>query len=99
MAPTLRDAANACITGWMGGTALDANDPKWMALEEYLQSISRITSYNVCYTKLLRDCLLVTSWSGRRIRSAPRSRVHPRSSQCDRNGSAAGGWRQPNRLG
>lgn len=40
MAPTLLDASNACVTGWMGGTALTATDPAWLSLEAYLQSIS-----------------------------------------------------------
>lgn len=39
-APTLLDGANACITGWMGGTALTAADAEWVSLEAYIQSIS-----------------------------------------------------------
>lgn len=39
-APTLLDATNACVTGWMGGTALTASDASWKELEKYLQSIS-----------------------------------------------------------
>ncbi|MFO0604821.1 MAG: c-type cytochrome [Polyangiales bacterium] len=40
MAPTLLDATNACVTGWMGGTALTATDPRWLALQAYMRSIS-----------------------------------------------------------
>lgn len=39
-APTLLDGANACITGWMAGTALTADSAEWNELEAYLQSIS-----------------------------------------------------------
>ena len=39
-APTLLAAANACVTGWMGGTALSEEDPEWKSLEAYLQSLS-----------------------------------------------------------
>ena len=41
---TLLGAANQCVTGWMGGQALTANDPRWLKLEEYLQSISTQTA-------------------------------------------------------
>jgi mono/diheme cytochrome c family protein len=39
-APNLLAAANACITGWMGGTALKDGDAEWLMLRSYLQSIS-----------------------------------------------------------
>lgn len=39
-APDLRAGVNACVTGWMGGTALGADDERWMKLEAYLVSIS-----------------------------------------------------------
>lgn len=39
-APTLLDATNACVTGWMGGVALEAGDMAWTELEAYMQSIS-----------------------------------------------------------
>lgn len=39
-APTLLAGSNACVTGWMGGTALTAEDARWKKLEAYLQSIS-----------------------------------------------------------
>ena len=39
-ATSLLAGANACVTGWMGGTALTATDAKWKKLEAYLQSIS-----------------------------------------------------------
>lgn len=32
--------ANACIVGWMGGTALTEDDAKWAALGGYIKSIS-----------------------------------------------------------
>ncbi len=39
-APTLLAGTNACVTGWMGGTALTADNAQWKKLEAYLQSIS-----------------------------------------------------------
>jgi mono/diheme cytochrome c family protein len=42
-AQTLLAAANACITGWMGGQALNDGDEEWMLLQSYLRSISEPT--------------------------------------------------------
>jgi mono/diheme cytochrome c family protein len=39
-APSLLAATNACVTGWMGGTALTEADERWQKLEAYLVSIS-----------------------------------------------------------
>lgn len=39
-AKTLLDASNACVTGWMGGTALKEGDAAWAGLKSYLESIS-----------------------------------------------------------
>ena len=39
-ATTLLDAINACVTGWMGGTALTADDEGYIMLETYFQGIS-----------------------------------------------------------
>jgi len=39
-AKTTLDAANACVTGWMGGTALKDGDPAWTSMQSYLKSIS-----------------------------------------------------------
>jgi cytochrome c5 len=39
-APNLLAGINACVTGWMGGTALTAEDPGYQGLLEYFQSIS-----------------------------------------------------------
>ncbi|MEQ9501654.1 MAG: c-type cytochrome [Deltaproteobacteria bacterium] len=39
-APNLLAGSNACVTGWMGGTALAETDEAWIMLETYLQSIS-----------------------------------------------------------
>ncbi len=39
-APTLLAATNACVTGWMGGTALTETDPRWLGVQTYLRSIS-----------------------------------------------------------
>lgn len=39
-AKTLLDAANACVTGWMGGKALKDGDEAWTGLKTYLQSVS-----------------------------------------------------------
>jgi mono/diheme cytochrome c family protein len=56
-APTLLDAANACITGWMGGTALTAADASWKDLEAYLQSLSdsAVTAPNPLAPEVLAD--------------------------------------------
>jgi mono/diheme cytochrome c family protein len=40
MAPTLLDGSNACVVGWMGGTALKADDAAWKSLEAFMQSLS-----------------------------------------------------------
>ena len=39
-AEDLLGGINACVTGWMGGTALTASDEGYMMLEAYLQEIS-----------------------------------------------------------
>lgn len=39
-APDLLAATNACVTGWMGGPALTAEDARYVALRGYLQSLS-----------------------------------------------------------
>lgn len=39
-APTLLMATNACVTGWMGGTALTGTEAEWVALKGYMESIS-----------------------------------------------------------
>ncbi len=36
----LLGGVNACVTGWMGGTALVESDPEYVALRGYLESIS-----------------------------------------------------------
>ncbi|MEM9460044.1 MAG: c-type cytochrome [Myxococcota bacterium] len=36
----LLGGVNACVTGWMGGTALTADDPEYLALVEFFESIS-----------------------------------------------------------
>lgn len=56
-APTLLDASNACVTGWMGGSALAATDDAWIMLETYLQSISSesVTTPNPLAPEVLAD--------------------------------------------
>ncbi len=56
-APTLLDASNACITGWMGGTALTAGDDAWIMLETYLRAISSesVTDPNPLAPEVLAD--------------------------------------------
>src|SRR6185295_17355683 len=39
-AANLLAAANACITGWMGGAGLHEQDGEWTMLQSYLKSIS-----------------------------------------------------------
>jgi|GEM_PF-2436169 len=54
---TLLDGANACVTGWMGGTALTEGDNAWKLLEEYIQSISdtSVTTMNSIQPEVLAD--------------------------------------------
>lgn len=39
-APDLLAGTNACVVGWMGGTALAETDPEYVALAAYFESIS-----------------------------------------------------------
>lgn len=57
MAPTLLMASNACVTGWMGGAALAATDPRWLSLQSYLQSISdrAVTTPNTMAPEVLAN--------------------------------------------
>lgn len=43
-APDLLAATNACVVGWMGGEALAASDPAYLALAEFFESISDPTA-------------------------------------------------------
>lgn len=56
-APNLLAGTNACVTGWMGGVALTAEDPRYVALLGYLQSISSpsVTSPNPLAPEVLAD--------------------------------------------
>jgi mono/diheme cytochrome c family protein len=56
-APTLLDATNACVTGWMGGVALTSTDASWLALEAYFKSISdaSVTTPNTIAPEVLAD--------------------------------------------
>lgn len=56
-APDLLSAVNACVTGWMGGTALTDADPEYVALAGYLDSISDpgVTTPNELTPEVLAD--------------------------------------------
>jgi len=56
-APDLLSAVNACVTGWMGGTALTDADPEYIALAEFLESISdpAATTPNPLMPEVLAD--------------------------------------------
>lgn len=56
-AATLLEGSNACVTGWMGGTALTESSDEWILLEEFLQSISdpAVTTPNVIAPEVLDD--------------------------------------------
>lgn len=56
-APTLLDATNACVTGWMGGTALTETDPEWVALQSFFESISdpSVTTPNTLMPEVLAN--------------------------------------------
>lgn len=56
-APALLDGVNACVTGWMGGTALTAADDAYVQLLSYLQSISdpAVTTPNPLAPEVLAD--------------------------------------------
>ncbi|MCA9708526.1 MAG: c-type cytochrome [Myxococcales bacterium] len=53
----LLGAVNACVTGWMGGPALAADDPEFMALEEFFAGISdeAATTPNALMPEVLAD--------------------------------------------
>jgi cytochrome c2 len=66
-APTLIDGVNACVTGWMGGSALTATDESWLELEAYLQSISdpAVTTANPLAPEVLADdAAYATAYAG-----------------------------------
>jgi cytochrome c553 len=66
-AATLLAGSNACVTGWMGGTALTADSKKWLALEAYLQSISSIemTTPNAIAPEVLaNEAAYATAYAG-----------------------------------
>ncbi|MCB9528498.1 MAG: c-type cytochrome [Myxococcales bacterium] len=56
-APDLLAATNACVTGWMGGEALTADDASWQSLSAYLESISdpSVTDPNPLAPEVLAD--------------------------------------------
>ncbi|MEZ4385736.1 MAG: c-type cytochrome [Nannocystaceae bacterium] len=56
-AADLLAGSNACITGWMGGTALTAEDAAWVALKGYIESISSAdaTTPNAIEPEVLDD--------------------------------------------
>lgn len=56
-APTLLDASNACITGWMGGTAVTMDSEAFMMLEAFMQSVSdsAVTTPNTLAPEVLAD--------------------------------------------
>lgn len=56
-APTLLDATNACVTGWMGGTALTSSDEEWIALRGFLESVSNpsVTAPNTLAPEVLEN--------------------------------------------
>ena len=53
----LLTAVNACVTGWMGGTALAADDAEWVALKGFIESISSpdMTTPNALEPEVLDD--------------------------------------------
>jgi len=46
----LRDAANSCVTEWMRGDALAADDPLWTDLEAFLRSSAPESAPDLVYT-------------------------------------------------
>lgn len=56
-APDLLAASNACITGWMGGTAITESDDAWTGLKMYMESISdsSVTDPNGLSPEVLAD--------------------------------------------
>lgn len=56
-APDLLAAVNACVTGWMGGTALTDADPEYVALAGFLEEISdpAVTTPNPLMPEVLAD--------------------------------------------
>ncbi len=56
-APTLLDATNACVTGWMGGTALTADSEAYVALKSFMEGLSdsAVTEPNPLMPEVLPD--------------------------------------------
>lgn len=56
-APTLLDATNACVTGWMGGTALTADSEGYVALKSFMEELSdpAVTTPNPLMPEVLAD--------------------------------------------
>jgi len=56
-ATTLLSGANACVTEWMGGNALEETDPAWRDLKTYLESIASpsVTAPNPMVAEVLDD--------------------------------------------
>ena len=56
-APDLLAATNECVVGWMGGTALTADDASWQSLSAFLESISdaSVTAANPFAPEVLAD--------------------------------------------
>jgi cytochrome c553 len=56
-APTLLAATNACVTGWMGGTALTADSEGYVALKSFMEGLSdaAVTTPNPLMPEVLAD--------------------------------------------
>ncbi|GAB4202388.1 MAG: hypothetical protein OHK0013_15610 [Sandaracinaceae bacterium] len=57
MAPTLLDATNACVVGWMGGAPLAETSPDFVALRTFFESVSdpAVTAPNTMMPEVLAD--------------------------------------------
>ncbi|MEZ4299402.1 MAG: c-type cytochrome [Polyangiaceae bacterium] len=56
-APKLLDGVNACVTGWMGGTALTDSSAEFQAIKTYFESISdpSVTTPNAIAPEVLTN--------------------------------------------
>jgi cytochrome c553 len=98
--PTLLDAVNACVTGWMGGPALSEGDAEWGALRGYLQSISdpTATAPNVLSPEVLGDeAAYDASYAGGDA-AAGRAKYEAHCGSCHDGGLVVGATPSPPRA-
>lgn len=96
-ADTLLEATNACVVGWMGGTALTASDARWTELEAYIQSISdpMITTPNTIAPEVLADVAAYESAYAGGDAAAGQAKYTQYCSNCHSSGRVVGPANSP----